>query len=129
MRHIAAPEGTARAKLASDIVMAGGWAITSNIGPFDLNNDKVLLPEGVEAQMRKIFANLDTLLASAGLTRDNVVAVTVWLTDTARLLPRMNAEYAGAFKPDRLPARSVVGATYLTRGAQIEMQFTLSASA
>jgi enamine deaminase RidA (YjgF/YER057c/UK114 family) len=39
----------------------------------------------------------------------------------------MNAVYSGFFHADRMPARSVIGATYLTRGAQIEMDFVLSA--
>ncbi len=129
MRRIAARSGSARAQYASEIAMVGAWGITSNIGPIDPDNDKIPLPEGVEAQMRRIFRTLDALLAANDMTRDDIVAVTVYLTDTQRLLPRMNAEYAKAFPSDRLPVRSVVGAVYLTRGAQVEMQFTLAAGA
>jgi len=116
-----------RARVGSDIVLVNGWAITSGLGPVDLENDRVPLPEGIEKQTRKIFANLDILLKAAGLSRENVVAVRVYLVEAPRLLERMNTAYVGYFPADRLPARSVIGANYLTRGAQIEMDFVLSA--
>jgi enamine deaminase RidA (YjgF/YER057c/UK114 family) len=121
-------EKSARAKVGSDIVMLNGWGITSGIGPVDLENDRVPLPEGVEKQTQKILANLDTILKAAGLGRGNVVAVRVSLVEAARLLERMNSAYVGFFPADRMPARSVVGASYLTRGAQVEMDFVVSAT-
>jgi enamine deaminase RidA (YjgF/YER057c/UK114 family) len=68
------PEGV-RAKLASDVVIAGGWGFISGLAPIDLQDDRAPLPEGVERQTRKIFANLETLLAAAGLDKRNVVSV------------------------------------------------------
>ncbi len=119
-------EASARAKFASDLVLLNGWGMTSGIGPIDLENDRVPLPEGIEKQTRKVLANLDTIVKAAGLGRQNVVAVRVYLVEAPRLLERMNAAYAGFFPDDRKPARSVVGASYLTRGAQVEMDFVLS---
>jgi enamine deaminase RidA (YjgF/YER057c/UK114 family) len=126
MNTITIDENSTRARLSSDIVLVNGWAITSSLGPVDLENDRTPLPEGVEAQTKKILSNLETILKAAGLTRDNVVAVRVYLVEAPRLLERMNAAYIGFFPPDRLPARSLVGATYLTRGAQVEMDFVLN---
>jgi 2-iminobutanoate/2-iminopropanoate deaminase len=120
---------SARARIASDLVLANGWAITSALGPVDLQNDRTPLPEGVEAQTRKILANLEIILKAAKLTRDDVVAVRVYLVDAPRLLERMNAAYVGFFAAEHLPARSLVGATYLTRGAQVEMDFVLNSPA
>jgi enamine deaminase RidA (YjgF/YER057c/UK114 family) len=116
----------AHAALGSDVVMVNGWAFISNLLPIDLDNDRTPLPEGVEAQLRKIFANLDVLLAAAGLTRDNVVSVRVCLTELPRLYDRMNAAYLGQFPPGRLPARSCIGVSDLVRGAQVAMDFVLS---
>jgi len=79
----------------------------------------------VEKQTKKIFANLETILQAAHLGRENVVAVRVYLVEAQRLLERMNSAYVGFFPPDRMPARSVIGASYLTRGAQVEMDFVL----
>jgi enamine deaminase RidA (YjgF/YER057c/UK114 family) len=128
MPRIAADSGTARAALASDIVLVGGWGFLSGLLPIDLADDRVPLPEGVERQTRKIFANLEELLQKAGLAKENVVAVRVSLVEFPRLYERMNEAYAGFFAPDRLPARSCIGVSHLTRGAQVEMDFVLSAT-
>ena len=128
MPRIAADPGTARAALASDIVLVNGWGFLCGVSPIDLADDGVPLPEGVERQTRKIFANLEVLLRKAGLAKKNVVSVRVSLVEFPRLYERMNEAYAGFFAADRLPARSVVGVSHLTRGAQIEMDFGLSAT-
>ncbi len=125
MPFITTRNDAARAALGSDIVMAGGWGFITNLLPIDLDNDRTPLPEGVERQVQQIFANLDVLLAAAGLARDNVVSVRVYLTEFPRLYERMNAAYIGNFPPDRLPARSVVGVAHLVRGAQVAMDFVL----
>jgi 2-iminobutanoate/2-iminopropanoate deaminase len=125
MSYFPAPAGTARAKYASDIVVAGSWGFISGLGPIDLDDDRTPLPEGIERQTRKVLANLEALLRAAGLHKDNVVSVRVSLVEYPRLYERMNAAYLGFFDPGRLPARSVVGVGHLTRGAQIEMDFVL----
>ena len=128
MPFVVAPPQAARAGYASDIVLAGGWGFISGLGPIDLDDDRVPLPEGVERQTKKIFTNLDLLLGKAGLGREHVVAVRVSLVELPRLYERMNSAYLGVFPPDRLPARSVVGVAHLTRGAQVEMDFVLCAT-
>ena len=128
MPRIAADPGTARAALASDIVLVDGWGFLSGLLPIDLADDRVPLPEGVERQTRKIFANLEVLLQKAGLAKENVVSVRVSLVELPRLYERMNEAYAGFFAADRLPARSVVGVSHLPRGTQIAMDFVLSAT-
>ena len=126
MTHVPANPASARARLASDLVLAGGVGFVCGLAPIDLDDDRVPLPEGVEAQTRKILANLDRLLQAAGLGRRHVVAVRVSLTEYPRLYERMNSAYVGFFPPDRLPARSCVGVGHLTRGAQVEMDFVLA---
>jgi 2-iminobutanoate/2-iminopropanoate deaminase len=128
MPRVAADPGAARAAFASDIVLVDGWGFLSGLSPIDLVDDSVPLPEGVERQTRKIFANLEVLLRNAGLAKENVVSVRVSLVEFPRLYERMNEAYAGFFAADRLPARSVVGVSHLPRGAQIEMDFVLSAT-
>jgi enamine deaminase RidA (YjgF/YER057c/UK114 family) len=126
MPFVTAPAEAARAPLASDVVIVNGWGFISNLLPIDLDNDRTPLPEGVERQVQKIFANLDLLLGRAGLTRENVVSVRVCLTELPRLYERMNAAYVGFFPEERLPARSCTGVTNLVRGAQVAMDFVLS---
>ena len=125
---MAANPGAARAALASDIVLVNGWGFISGLSPIDLADDRVPLPEGIERQTRKIFANLDVLLQKAGLAKENVVAVRVSLVEFPRLYERMNEAYAGFFAAELLPVRSVVGVSHLPRGTQIAMDFVLSAT-
>ena len=128
MPRVAANPGAARAALTSDIVLVNGWGFISGLSPIDLADDRVPLPEGIERQTRKIFANLEMLLQKAGLAKENVVSVRVSLVEFPRLYERMNEAYAGFFAADLLPARSVVGVSHLPRGAQIAMDFVLSAT-
>jgi 2-iminobutanoate/2-iminopropanoate deaminase len=115
----------ARSGLGSDIVMVNGWGFISNLLPIDLANDRTPLPEGVERQVEKIFANLDALLGVAGLSRDNVVSVRIYLIEFPRLYERMNVAYARGFPAGRLPARSCVGVSQLVRGSQVAMDFVV----
>jgi 2-iminobutanoate/2-iminopropanoate deaminase len=124
-RFIPAGAGAARAPLGSDVVLTDGWGFVNNLQPIDLQNDRVPLPEMIEAQTRKIFANLEALLTPLGLGKDNVVAVEIAMVDIPRLYERMNKTYQGFFAPERLPARSCIGVASLPRGALIQMNFTL----
>lgn len=124
-RYITANEDCARARLASDIVIVDGWGFVSGQQPIDLEDDRVPLPEMVEAQTRKILANLEMLLAKAGLSKEHVVSVRVSLMDFKRLYERMNSAYVEFFPAGSLPARSCVGVAHLTRSALVEMDFVL----
>ena len=125
MNVITVNQRSNRAKMSSDIVLVNGWGITSGLGPVELDNDRAPLPEGIERQTAKILSNLETLLQAAGLGRENVVAVRIYLVDAPRLLERLNAAYVGFFAADRLPARTVLGVNHLTRGSQVEMDFVV----
>jgi enamine deaminase RidA (YjgF/YER057c/UK114 family) len=115
-----------RSALQSDVVIAGNLAFISGLGPIDLRDDRVSLPEYVEAQIAKIFANLEELLAGAGLSKEQIVSVRISLIDYGRLYERMNVAYRDYFSSGRLPVRSCVGVSELTRGASVEMDFVLS---
>jgi 2-iminobutanoate/2-iminopropanoate deaminase len=114
---------TARSALSSDVVFHDGWALLSGVSPVDLNDDRVPLPELVEDQVRKIFANLETLLGKVGMTKQEVLCVRIHLTDFKRFFDRVNAVYLGFFEAGRLPSRTCIGVTHLTRGALVEMDF------
>jgi 2-iminobutanoate/2-iminopropanoate deaminase len=113
--------------LAADLVVAGGLAFVSGVGPVDLANERVPLPERVEAQVRRIFANLDAILEPAGLARRNLAFVRIHLVDFERLIERVNNAYLACIGEGPPPARTVVGVTSLTRGALVEMDFIVRA--
>ena len=100
-----------------------GWGFVSGIGPVELDNPAVALPEAVEDQTRKILANLEKLLKKRGLGREHVVSVRIHLVDFKRFHERMNRAYEGFFAADKRPARSCIGVAALTRGALVEMDF------
>ncbi len=101
--------------------MIDGIGILSGVAPIDLDDDTIALPEMVEEQTRGVLANVEKILQANGMTRDNVVSVRIHLTEYKRFYERMNIAYAGFFAAGRLPARSCVGVSHLTRGALIEM--------
>ena len=124
-RFVSVAADSVRSRLASDVVMAGELAFVSGVRAVDLANDRVPLPEKVEAQTQKIFSNLEVILQAAGLERRNIVQVRIYLIDFERLFERVNTAYLRYFNAAPLPARTCVGVARLTRGAQVEMDFVV----
>jgi enamine deaminase RidA (YjgF/YER057c/UK114 family) len=106
-----------------------GWAFLSGVAPIDLNDDSVPIPELVEDQMRKIFANLTTLLQAAGLRLEHVVSVRLYVVDLKRFQERVERVYRRFFDPARMPARTCLGVAGLTRGALVEMDVVANQAA
>lgn len=128
-RHITLAPESERSRLASDMVVIGEIGFISGVRPVDLANDRIPLPEKVEAQTRRIFANLDLILNAAGLTREHVAFVRIHLVDFERLIERVNKTYLECIGAGPLPARTAVGVSQITRGALIEMDFVVRTSA
>jgi 2-iminobutanoate/2-iminopropanoate deaminase len=117
-----------RSSLCSDVVEVDGWAFVSGVSPIDLNDDKKLLPELVEDQTRKIFANLERLLGKRGLSLKDVVSVRIYVVEYKRFHERIDRTYARIIGELR-PARSVIGVIDLPRGALVQMDFVARRSA
>jgi 2-iminobutanoate/2-iminopropanoate deaminase len=83
-----------------------------------------LLPGDVTLQTEQIFRNLAAVLASAGKTFDDVVKVSVFLTDM-KDFGAMNAVYGRYFAPP-YPARTTVGVAALPLGASVEIDLVAS---
>ncbi len=79
-----------------------------------------LIAETFEDQVKQCFANLDMVLAKAGLTKDDVVKCTVFLIDM-RDFAEMNAIYADYFNAP-FPARSCFAVNGLPLGARVEIE-------
>ncbi len=114
--------------MSSPEVWAGGWGFVSGIGPADPENAALALPESVEDQTHKIFANLEKILQKRGLGREHVVSVRIHLIEFKRFHERMNRVYHGFFSAGRPLARSCIGVSALTRGALVEMDFIVKES-
>ena len=128
-KHITVAPASERSRLASDIVLVGEIGFISGVRPVDLANDRVPLPEKVEAQIRKIFENLDQILKAADLERRHIAVVRIHLVDFERLIERVNKTYLDCMGEGPLPARTIVGVSHITRGALIEMDFVVRTTA
>src|SRR6266550_1758945 len=80
-----------------------------------------LLPDGIEAQTRRVIDNLKLVLAGIGSALDRVVFARVYLTHFERDYAAMNRVYESYFAPGHLPARTCIGVTGLARGALVEI--------
>jgi len=105
----------------SHAVEADGWVFITGQMPTWPDDDSRALPEGVEAQTRRVMDNLIIVLAGVGLDMSHVVMARVYLTEFSRDYPAMNEAYASYFPPERRPARTCVGVTGLAREALVEI--------
>lgn len=93
---------------------AGNLLFLSGIGPRERGKTQIpgvtldahgnVIAVDMEAQCRSCFANLRAVLEDAGSAWDNMVDVTVFLTDMNRdfaIMNRIYAEYFGTVRPAR----------------------------
>lgn len=105
----------------SHAVEVDGWVIVTGQMPTDPADSEAPLPEGVEAQTRRVMDNLKRVLSGLGLGLDRVVNARVYLTEFQRDYAAMNRVYESYFEPGRLPARTCVGVTGLACDALVEI--------
>lgn len=102
-------------------VRAGPWLVCSGqIGVRNESGGPVLVDGGLTAQATQALDNVRTLLAGRGLSWDNVVKTTVYLTDMAGYAT-FNEIYMEALGAHR-PARSLVAVAGLPLGALVEIE-------
>jgi enamine deaminase RidA (YjgF/YER057c/UK114 family) len=126
LRLITLAPQSSRARYASDIATTGGWSFFVGL-PIDLHDDRKPVPDGLENQMAKLFANVDETLAAVKLAKTDVAMAQIALVDFERFYDRMNVVYERYFGSHK-PARTCAGVTALTRGALIEIGFVLHQS-
>jgi reactive intermediate/imine deaminase len=114
----AAPEPVAPFSHAAE---AGGWVYLSGQMPTHPGADSRSLPEGIEAQTRRVMDNLVIVLDGLGLGLSDVVSVRAYLIRFALDYEAMNLAYAAYFPPQKLPARTCIGVTGLARDALVEI--------
>ena len=129
MNRKVVPHGnTPGAPVGAALVLASGLAWVNGVLPVDLETPSKALAESVEEQSRQIMRNLDQLLSAQGLSRQQVVAVTVHLRQLNRFGARFEKVYAGFFEaPHNMPTRSLVGVAELPREALVAMDFVVHA--
>ncbi|HUH87510.1 MAG TPA: Rid family detoxifying hydrolase [Pusillimonas sp.] len=79
-----------------------------------------LVSENFEGQVRQSFANMQAVIEQAGGTLENIVKLTLYLTDLSKFASA-NAIMADLI-PEPYPARSTIGVASLPKGAQFEVE-------
>ncbi len=119
--HMVAAAPAPVAPVFSHATEADGWVFVSGQMPTDPNAAAAPLPEGADAQTRRVMDNLKLVLDGLGLGLEHVVVARVYLLRFQEDYQAMNAAYTAYFPADRLPARSCVGVTGLARDALVEI--------
>jgi reactive intermediate/imine deaminase len=81
------------------------------------------LVDGIEAQTHRVFGNLRAVAQAAGGQLDDIVKLTVLLTDLADFT-KVNEIMATYFKPP-YPARATYQVAALPKGAKLEIEGVL----
>ena len=102
----------------SQAVKVGDTVYLSGQIPLDPVNMSIVLGS-MDAQIRRVFDNLNAVAKACGGSLDNIVKLNVFLTDLAHF-PLVNEIMAGYFH-EPFPARAVIGVDSLPRGASVEM--------
>ncbi len=100
-------------------VKTEGLLITSGQLPIDPATGA--FPEGIKAQTQQSLTNVKAILEEAGLTMDNVIKTTVFLSDMNNF-GAMNEVYATFFTEGSYPARSAVEVARLPKDALVEIE-------
>jgi 2-iminobutanoate/2-iminopropanoate deaminase len=105
----------------SHAVESDGWVFLTGQMPTDPDDDDMPLPEGIEAQTRRVMDNLVIVLKGLGLGLEHVLQARAYLTHFDEDYALMNTTYASYFPAHRRPARTCIGVTALARGARVEI--------
>ena len=110
---------------------AGNLLFLSGVGPrkrnsneipgVDMDKDGNVISHDIEAQCHAVFNNIRNILEESGSKWDNLVDVTVFLTDMERDFDTYNSIYADYFKSNQ-PCRTTVGVTSLPTPIAIELK-------
>lgn len=79
---------------------------------------------GIEVQIRRVFENLSAICTAAGGSLDDIVKLTVYLTDMGNF-PQVNAIMEQYFTSP-YPARAAVGVAALPKDVEVEMDAILT---
>jgi len=104
----------------SQAVIANGFLFGSGQIPIDPETGEVV-KGGIEEQTRRVLENIKAVLEAAGCTLEDVVSVTVFLSDLDDF-QAFNKVYEEYFK-DSPPARTTVEVSRLPKGVKLEVNF------
>ena len=108
----------------SQAVRSGRFLFCSGQIPLDPKSGQIV-PGDITAQTRRVLDNVAAVLKAEGVTFDNVVKTTIFLTDLGDF-QTVNEVYASYFKQNP-PARSTVQVSALPKSANVEIEVIAAA--
>lgn len=118
MKKISTDKAPAAIGPYSQAVVVGNLVFTSGQIPLDPETGAVV-GETIEEQTHRVCKNLSAVLEAEGLTLENVVKTTCFLSDMANFAA-FNGVYAEYFTGK--PARSCVAVRELPKGVLVEVE-------
>lgn len=104
----------------SQAVRTGNLVFISGQIPLHPQSGEVVGAADADAAIHQVFKNFLAVCDAAGAASDDVVKLTVYLTDLA-LFPRVN-EIMAEYFDEPYPARAAVGVAQLPKGVQVEVE-------
>ena len=102
----------------SQAVQHQGLVFVSGQIPLDPDSME-MVSGGIDAQIHRVFKNLSAVCTAAGGSLDDIVKLTVFLTDMGNF-PQVNSIMEQYFTAP-YPARAAVGVAALPKDAEVEM--------
>jgi 2-iminobutanoate/2-iminopropanoate deaminase len=103
----------------SQAVRSGNFLFCSGQIPLDPKSGQIV-PGDIATQTRRVLENIGAVLKAEGLTFENIVKTTIFLTDLGDF-QTVNETY-GSYLKQQPPARSTVQVSALPKGANIEIE-------
>ncbi len=103
----------------SQAVRSGSFLFCSGQIPLDPKSGEIV-PGDITVQTQRVLDNIAAVLRAEGLSFDNVVKTTIFLTNLGDF-QRVNEIYGSYFKQNP-PARSTVQVSALPKGANVEIE-------
>ncbi|MGE5302259.1 MAG: RidA family protein [Alphaproteobacteria bacterium] len=103
----------------SQAVRVGRFLFCSGQIPLDPKSGQIVSGD-IATQTRRVMDNIGAMLKAEGITFDNIVKTTIFLTNLGDF-QTVNETYGSYFKQDP-PARSTVQVSALPRNANVEIE-------
>ncbi len=108
----------------SQAVKHQGLVFISGQIPLDPESMEIV-EGGIEAQIQRVFESLSAVCAAAGGSLDDILKLTIFLTDLGNF-PQVNT-IMGQYFSAPYPARAAVEVSALPKGVDVEMDAILAA--
>ena len=103
------------------VVAQGKMLFVAGQIPLNPETGEIVGDGDITKQTQQVMANLGAILTEAGVSWDNVVKTSVFLSDLTNFAP-MNQVYAQYFPEETAPARACVEVSRLPKDVLVEIE-------